>query len=69
MSSKQLSLSKKAYNAWRCDPHPVWSRDHRWVAFNGRPGGTNRQVMIAYLGTELDLKNLFVKEKSLKSYD
>lgn len=33
----------------RCDPHPVWSNDCRWVCFNGTPEG-RRQVMIADLG-------------------
>ncbi|MGG1519357.1 hypothetical protein ABE504_28420 [Paenibacillus oryzisoli] len=30
----------------RCDPHPVWSADCRYVLFNGTPEG-NRQIMIA----------------------
>lgn len=30
----------------RCDPHPVWSRDGRFVCFNGTPNG-NRQMLIA----------------------
>jgi Tol biopolymer transport system component len=46
-------------NAWRCDPHPAWSRDYRWIAFNGRPAGGERQVMIAYLGDENDIEELF----------
>lgn len=32
----------------RCDPHPVWSEDGRYVCFNGTPEG-NRQLLIADL--------------------
>ena len=32
----------------RLDPHPVWSRDHKKVCFNGAPNG-RRQVFIADL--------------------
>ncbi|WP_127579586.1 hypothetical protein [Paenibacillus koleovorans] len=32
----------------RCDPHPVWSEDYRYVCFNGTPEG-NRQILIADL--------------------
>lgn len=27
---------------WRCDPHPAWSYDRRYVIFNGFDGGTRR---------------------------
>jgi len=30
----------------RCDPHPVWSADDRYVCFNGTPEG-RRQILIA----------------------
>ncbi|MDF2713151.1 MAG: hypothetical protein K0R28_76 [Paenibacillus sp.] len=30
----------------RCDPHPVWSEDYRYVCFNGTPEG-RRQILIA----------------------
>ena len=29
--------------------HPAWDRDFRWLAFNGRPGGKRRQVLISYI--------------------
>lgn len=47
--TKQPSQSR----AWRCDPHPaIDSKTHSWIAFNGRPTGGNRQVLIAYLGKD-----------------
>jgi hypothetical protein len=45
---------------WRCDPHPAWSRDGRWIAMNaydpsfhtksltGASAELHRQVLIAY---------------------
>ena len=44
--------------AWRCDMHPAWDRDFRWLAFNGRPGGKRRQVLISYLGDPARLGEL-----------
>lgn len=35
-------------NNLRCDPHPVWSEDNRYICFNGTPEG-RRQVLIADL--------------------
>ena len=46
-------LSARHRTAWRCDMHPAWNtKNHRWVAFNGRPEGGNRQVMVAYIGDD-----------------
>lgn len=39
--------------SWRCDLHPAWSRDHTFVAINGRPGGAERQVVLLNLGNDL----------------
>jgi len=38
--------------------HPAWDRDFRWLAFNGRPGGKRRQVLISYLGDPARLGGL-----------
>jgi hypothetical protein len=46
--------TKKETHAWRCDPHPAWSRDYRWITFAGRPNGGPRQVMVAYIGPHPD---------------
>ena len=54
-----LVYDKKSDHTWRCDPHTVWSRDYKWIAFNGMPDGNSRQVMIAYIGD--DLHRLFHK--------
>ena len=48
--------SEKGDNAWRCDPHSVWSKDYKWIALNGMPDGRSRQVLIAYVG---DIHRLF----------
>lgn len=50
ISNKKLS---KIANSWRCDPHIAWDRSYKWIAFNGRPSGGNRQVLISYLGNDL----------------
>ena len=39
---------KRQLNAWRCDMHPSWSRDFKWIAFNGRPHHGLRQVPSFY---------------------
>ena len=57
----------KERNAWRCDPHSVFSRDGKWISFNARPSGGNRQVLVAYLGTEKDIQKLFRSENSSNS--
>lgn len=45
------TLPIKERRAWqRCDMHPAWSRTGAWVAFNARPNGVVRQLMIAYIG-------------------
>ena len=46
-------LVAKEARAWRCDAHPAWSRDHRWVALTARPYGLGREVIIAYVGSDL----------------
>ena len=38
---------------WRVDPHPAWSRDGRYLAFNACPDGV-RGVFIAEVGPFLD---------------
>jgi len=45
------SLSPHAHTAvgrWRCDPHPAWSRDFRYIAVNARLGSSGglRQVLV-----------------------
>ena len=50
MLGLHAGATKKEAHAWRCDPHPAWSRDFHWVAFAGRPDGGPRQVMVAYIG-------------------
>lgn len=52
----------KEKNAWRCDPHCVFSRDGQWISFNGRPFGGNRQLLVAYLGPEENIKEMFKSE-------
>jgi hypothetical protein len=41
--------------SWRCDMHPAWSRDFKWLALNARPfsNGHQRGVLIAYVGSSL----------------
>lgn len=39
--------------SWRCDLHPAWSRDFTLVAVNGRPGGSERQVVLLEVGSDL----------------
>jgi len=49
------TLPLKERRAWqRCDMHPAWSRRGDWVAFNGRPDGVVRQLLIAYVGDSPD---------------
>ena len=56
---------KREINAWRCDLHPVWSRDFKFIAFNGRPDNGSRQVLVSYMGDESFLKELFRKYKNI----
>lgn len=52
--SDRSQISSKHQHAWRCDMHPSWdTTNYRWLAFNGRPGGGNRQVLISYTGGDL----------------
>lgn len=37
------------YNLLRVDPHPAWGPDHRFVVYNGCPGG-KRRVFVADFG-------------------
>ncbi|QNK55867.1 hypothetical protein [Paenibacillus sp. PAMC21692] len=37
------------HGSLRCDPHPVWSEDNKYICFNGTPEG-RRQVLIAEVG-------------------
>lgn len=54
-------VDKKQLNAWRCDMHPSWSRDFQFIAFNGRPQGGLRQVLVARLSNNEDiLEQLFL---------
>ena len=46
-TSSGSTISKKELNAWRCDPHPSWSRDYRWITFNGRPEGGLVSLMMS----------------------
>ena len=46
-------IERTMYNAWRCDVHPAWSRDHKWIALNERSGNGNRRVLIAYVGSNI----------------
>eukprot|EP01041_Mallomonas_annulata_P001728 gene1728-3346_t len=54
--SGSLSMSKSSsrlgQGPWRCDMHPAWSRDFRWLAMNGRPGGNMRQVLVGFFGDD-----------------
>jgi len=43
----------KEKRAWRCDMHPAFSRGGDWVAFNARPHGSSRELLISYIGTDL----------------
>ena len=45
-----LGFDKQGDNSWRCDLHTVWSKDFKWIAFNGMPEGKSKQVMISYIG-------------------
>jgi len=48
------AASNKHKRAWRCDMHPVLGGpDNAWVVLNGRPDGAFRQVVIAYVGSDL----------------
>lgn len=58
--SNPSQISSKHQHAWRCDMHPTWDPSYRWLAFNGRPGGKNRQVLISYTGGDL---SKFIDEK------
>lgn len=40
---------------WRCDMHPAFSRDGRWMAINARTDGHQRHVVIGYLGDDYEL--------------
>ncbi len=40
---------------WRCDVHPAWSRDFKWLALNVRINGNTRQVVIAYIGENISI--------------
>ena len=42
----------KEKRAWRCDMHPAFSRGGDWVAFNARPHGSSRELLISYIGTD-----------------
>ena len=46
-------IPRNIRNSWRCDLHPVWDRSRRLIAFNGKPGGGGRQVIIAALEERL----------------
>eukprot|EP00605_Chrysophyceae_sp_TOSAG23-4_P001023 GSChrysophyteH1.ASY1.ANO1.1124.1 assembled CDS len=51
--SKDDLNSKKHRRAWRCDMHPVrCGSKGEWVVFNSRAEGKNRQVILAYLGSQ-----------------
>ena len=53
-------VDKKQLNAWRCDMHPSWSNDFQLIAFNGRPRGGLRQVLVARMSSdEGTLEQLF----------
>ena len=53
LSGAPTDLSSRHALAWRCDMHPAWNtRNYRWIAFNGRPEGDNRQVMVSYVGED-----------------
>lgn len=39
----------KEKRAWRCDMHPSFSRSGNWVAFNARPHGAGRELLIAHV--------------------
>ena len=39
----------KEKRAWRCDMHPSFSRSGNWVAFNARPYGASRELLIAHV--------------------
>ena len=52
--SDRSKISSKHQHAWRCDMHPTWdTTNYRWLAFNGRPDGGNRQVLVSYTGGDL----------------
>ena len=52
-------VDKKHLNAWRCDMHPSWSKDFQFIAFNGRPQGGLRQVLVAQMTTHEDMLEQF----------
>lgn len=39
-----------AAEAWRLEVSPALDREGRWMAFDGRPDGKRRQVLVSYLG-------------------
>ena len=53
-------------NAWRCDAHSTWSRDFKWIISNARISGGNRQLIISYVGTSNDIKNMFDQLPQIK---
>ena len=53
LGALKQTRSKKEMNAWRCDPHPAFSRDFTMMAMNARVTGGDRQVLVAHLGTNI----------------
>lgn len=44
---------------WRCDPHPVFSRDFEWIAYNGRASDQTRARRLYLLRILPNLSNYF----------
>ena len=49
-----LSFLDKKFvkKAWRCDMHPAFSRDFRWLSITARPNKGLRQILISFLGSD-----------------
>eukprot|EP01038_Epipyxis_sp_PR26KG_P008987 gene8987-12121_t len=56
--ANSLIGKEKSSSAWRCDMHPAWSRDFKWIAINVRLTGQARHVILLHFDIELD--DLFV---------
>ena len=46
LSTKNVKVIKGG-DIWRCDLHPAWNRNYTMFTINGRPDGTDRQVIIS----------------------
>lgn len=51
---KQVSLVR-GKGEWRCDAHPTFDKSFNWMAVNARAQGGLRQVLVSYIGNDLDV--------------